>query len=1093
MGLAITVFQTPDYSTVELNDIYSGQVTQSNEELLNENGKFGNPVYLSGNRMVAIASSDGQLWMILRNPDNTVRVSRVALPAKPVTDLVVVDGASVGFVGDDNAFYVLNLSTDGSAIADTNKLPLPLSYVTNVVLQTIDANHFVCLSQNNAGNMLCYFTQNTVLTAFAPQGSGYPIGPFCLSGQFLYFWGDDGTSYFIRQCRIDDPNFVGWTTFINGGDDSTPVSNLEISGNKLYFGYGDGTFRSMNLDTGAMSVIPVPNDEGFLGNNKLLIDEGIAYLTIPNGKVTAVDLASNGLSSVSYDFRSLPYALTIPVGVENGLLVVLTAIPGTNGAFVGYAGVDLSSVLKGYSCDSVLMAEDYTAGGTNGYMAANPGYRTVVHMVDENKMPRVNTQVRIEATDTVTITTDDGVSTTLTNPGDAVWLSTDEAGDLHFVSSADDIQSPSLMLWAAFMDPTESIVIYPDHVSINKLAAAQGSDYQTATSFDGTPLIPSNVNIDHGQLAQTVSGLLGTGSTVQPPQSLSAYPSSDTNMSYQNGSSSATRNFNAGSAQSFTTVINDDGSISYAAGASFDSVSTKQLQGLLSLSFSDFKKDVVKGAKKLKKLAIKIGQDIEHEITAIDGTIYQFVVKTIEDAIGVVTGLFKTIFADIKKAIEWLSSIFDWGAIKQAHTQILGMVDNFRTNVRGYLAQDATTLKTALSKYFTDAESNVQGFFGTVGGGMGTFQSQQTNGSDPKSLYGNNGSYAQSQSMHSKAKHNIRKATKWSGPPNSSPLTVPNFLTSFRSLIETQIPSAISSLDGELASAFKDFKQSFGDFASNPGGAMKHAITDLFAIIGDLVVLLLKGANLAFDLIIDLLADMLDTLVNVVTGGIEIPILGPLFKLIFGRDLTFMDLIAWMIAVPVSIISKIANVSSGLLGENSFQLIAWGVATGFGGIIDALCDAVSPAGNDPLAILDLTCAVFSFGLGTPSSFPTDATICYYAFGVIPMICSFANITYAWLFSEEEGPEAEAAAQEFATKMYVITGFYGLLNMGAAVFNGIRNPKEFSDPNGSVLAQNVFSNFGLMMKMIYSNSPQAVVVTDVACPMAAVICGVVANA
>ncbi len=1083
LGLAITTLHQG--TMLQLNDLYLGD-SPDGFEGLNTTGTYSNPVLLPDLKMIVVADTLNHLLTIQRNTDGSLNIQELSFPWQFASNFIAADGDTFAFVTPDNQLIGVTPSTDGSTITTSFSVQGNGGAVSNVTLKSIGANSFVYVNGDYLQGPVCnYMTRTTLINSFKP---GFAIGPFSINGQYIYCLGDDGSLYHIEQFRLDTPpNYQGWKTYLN--DNSTGFSNFEIANGAMYAGYGDGTIRSFNLDTGAMQTIPVGDgNAGELDKNKFFIEDGIAYVAIYNGKTFAIDLASNGINSISYDFQSLPNP-TWAVGVENGIFVVLTALPGDE---IVYAGVNLSAVLHGYSCDSVLMAEDYTAGGNSGYVPANPGYRTVVHLSDENNCPRVNTQVRIEATDTVTITTDDGTTTTLAAAGEFTWLTTDENGDLHFISQADDIQSPALYLWSAFMDTQESIIIYPDHVSLNKLTVSQANDYSTAKSFDGSDLVGSN--IDHDQLAKTVSGILGGGSTIDPPAGpYSSYPATQTNMLYQAVKSTTNRVMTAGAAQSFVTTINSDGSITYGSATTFTSVQEKQLSGVLVLSWSDFKKDVIKAGKKIAKIAVNIGEAIEHEITAIDGAIYQFVVTAFEDVVGVITGFFKTIFADIKKAVEWLSALFDWDSIKQAHQQILTMIDNFRGQVRGYLNQDRVTLTNNLNNFFGNAEQSVSGFFNTLGSSMGSFQSQQKNGNDPKAAYGGNGSYAQSQSMHSKAKNNIKKTSKWSSPPTTTPLAMPSALSTIKDLVNNQIPNAIEPELEDIQKAFQDFRQQFREFASNPGAMLKHAIGDLFTIIGDLVVLFLKSANLVLDLLIDLIADLLDTAFNLVTGGIDIPILSDLFKLIFGRDIRFVDLVAWMIAVPVSIIQKISSASAGVGGENSFQLIAWAVATIFGGIIDALNDGLSPAGNDPIAILDLTCAIFAFGLGTPSSFPNDPTICYFAFGVIPIIINFSNIANAFISSADPGPEEEAEIQAYANFCCLMQGIYGILNLGVAVVNSQINPKQFSDPNGSVLAQNIFSNVGLISKMIYPDQPEVTVVTDVVCPVSSAICGIVANA
>jgi hypothetical protein len=1095
LGLGITVFHSSEGGSISINDFYMGTSPEGFTELGISAGTFSNPVFLDGSRVIVIAGSDNVFRTIIRNPDGSLKIQLVAMPNQVcVSNLTSVDDDTVVYVDVSNQLDGVTIGSDGASLSIAFSQRPQTATIHNAVVQAIDSGHFAFIVPDNAGHSSCYYlTRTTTLRGFTAL---FATGPFCVAAPYIYCLEDDGSQYLIEQFRLDEPEgFEGWKTYL--GVDSVQVSNLLIASNSIYCGYG-GNLQSLRLDTGAMSTIQVGGDQYLLNANPIFEEDGILYICIPNGQLYAVDLASGVADTLSYSFNSLP-ALSQPVGVENGLFVVLTYVDN----FFCLAGVDLSSLLHGYTTDSILMAEDTVAGGASGYMPANPGYRTVVHLTDENDMPRANTPIRIEATDTVTITSG-GVTTTLTNPGDNVWLTTDPNGDLHMVCGADDIQSPALYLWAAFMDTSEAMVIYPDHVNLNKLTQAKSDDYSKATGFDGTNMVPSNVN--PGQLAQTVSGILGAGSVIDPPAGPYSSYGTSPNLVYQPVKGAVGRVMKAGpSATSFTTDINADGSITYnpTSGAS---PASSQLQGALTLSWDDFKNDVVKAGKKVKQLAITIGSDIEHLITTVDGDIYQFTVDTFEKAAGVVTGLFKTILADFEKAIEWLSALFDWGAIKQIQAQIKSAVTNFQTNVHNYLGQDASTLQSRLTTYFGNAAKAVDQYFTTISNDLGgsTLGSRQPNGGNPQQLYtkppgqssgAQPGAYAQSQAMPSKLQDNIRSASKSSSLPNGAA----SFLSTFTDVLNNQIPAKLSAagyLD-QAKQAAKDIPGAFGPLLSNPGGALKHTFADLLQILGDFAALFLDGTAVAIDVVIGVIVELLDILIDLVTGSMEIPVLGPLFKLIFGTDLTFLDLVSFVIAVPTSIMMKIGGVSSsgGLVGaESGWQLLAFCCSSAVGGFFDALSDTIAETGDDPICIVDICFGLVTWALGAPfSGFNGDSpAIVYFCLGLIPIFISTANAINYWLLDEDPTPEGLAEAKDFADNCYATQGFYGIGGLTYAIFGSVDDPSAFKGNQSATLVGNVFSNSGLISKLFYPNVPKLTIATDALFPAAAAFCSIVAN-
>ena len=530
------------------------------------------------------------------------------------------------------------------------------------------------------------------------------------------------------------------------------------------------------------------------------------------------------------------------------------------------------------------------------------------------------------------------------------------------------------------MNQGEAIVVYPDHDALSVLANKQGGDYQNAKSFDGTSIMPSGV--DAGQVAQTVSSALSGGtsslSTSYGSNPYSSYPATTANMIYQATKGDTSRPFSAASAQSFTTNIIVDPTTGNVTGVSYAS-GTPTLLPLVGgfFSFSDFVKDVVNGAKKIAQIAVTVAEEVAHQITAITGEVYQFTVQTLEQAAAVITGFFKTIFSDINKAIEWLSAIFDWEAIKQTQAAVKGFVTNFQQQVRGYLNTDTKKITTALHTLFQTAEGDIQqtisGFIGSIGGQ--TLQSQQQNGNDPKAPYaqaGATGGYAQTQSMHSKFQDNIGSAS--SNPINA---TIPLTFAEVKTIAEgwwTQIPAAIAPLKADLDAAVTQFASSFGILVTNPTKFVTQSFSDVLTIMGDIAVIILKVADAILESVIIVIADLLDTIVDYATGGMQIPVLSELFQLIFGTPLTFLDLAAWVIAVPATIISKTVGATHGaaakakphnLLGEAGMQVVCWAASQIFGSVVDATNDAINNDPASPISIMDLVCGLITFALSAP--------------------------------------------------------------------------------------------------------------------------------
>ncbi len=1087
-GLIGMTQNSSDPKSFNVLDTYINQ--SGAETVLSSEQNFGQPVGLLGN-MIAVPCADGTIKTVVNA--NGYSAGQITVPSPVISNLLVINNNTLVYVDADNNLNAIQV-IDGNTATTVFSGNLGAGSFGNVNVQ-VSGNTFLCFappSVTGASHTQAFVVtpNGTGITVLQQIDAGLSAGPFCVAGGSFFAVGNDGTNNLIQQFSFIPPYTTGWTAYL--GPTLTP-GNLVAYNDFIYFAGNDGSLRSININTGTISA-PINLDPNPLNSNPLFIDHGAALVCTPEGKVYAADLASQGASSVVYDLQSGSNPAYL-FGVENGVCLTVSFNQSVGGYFA--QGVDVASELRGYSSDSSLMAEDYVAGGAAGYMPATPAYRTVVQLVDGNKNPRANTSVRIEATDTVTIVS--GGQTYSLSQGGYAWLTTDATGTLNFVSQAADISSPALYIWAAFMNQGEAIVVYPDHDALSALANKQGGDYQNAKSFDGTSIMPSGV--DAGQVAQTVSSALSGGtsslSASYGSNPYSSYPATTANMIYQATKGDTSRPFSAASAQSFTTNITVDPTTGNVTGVSYAS-GTPTLAPLVGgfFSFSDFVKDVVNGAKKIAQIAVTVAEEVAHQITAITGEVYQFTVQTLEQAAAVITGFFKTLFSDINKAIEWLSAIFDWEAIKQTQAAVKGFVTNFQQQVRSYLNTDTKKITTALHTLFQTAEGDIQqtisGFIGSIGGQ--TLQSQQQNGNDPKAPYaqaGATGGYAQTQSMHSKFQDNIGSAS--SNPINA---TIPLTFAEVKTIAEgwwTQIPATIAPLKADLDAAVTQFASSFGILVTNPTKFVTQSFSDVLTIMGDIAVIILKVVDAILELVIALIADLLDTIVDYATGGMQIPVLSELFQLIFGTPLTFLDLAAWVIAVPATIISKTVGATHdaaakakphNLLGEAGLQVVCWAASQIFGSLVDATNDAIN---NDPAAaisIMDLVCGLITFALSAPSTFNgNDPAICYFAFGIIPSIISFINIVLAETKSE--------ISVAYNTLSYLLLALYGSFNLSVAVVNASNNPAEFSDPDHLTLFENLFANLGLIQKFFYSSFPQGVVVLDVVCPTTAAFIGAAA--
>ena len=574
------------------------------------------------------------------------------------------------------------------------------------------------------------------------------------------------------------------------------------------------------------------------------------------------------------------------------------------------------------------------------------------------------------------------------------------------------VNCPAIYAWANFMMPGEAIVIYPDHEHMGQLSNVQGSAPATAqatrsyavtstlylnqaTSYEIDPNNPPNrlplmlsTYQDSQSLtdvASTVRNTIGTRNTASasvarvsavgdPNSKYIAYPDSMPNVNYASDNTQpVTRPFVPGADSIFTMDLSGaNGKPTNYLANQFDDArpanlspvkapmaasSTRRIHiaGIGEVeaidSIGDFFKNVIKGAEKVAKMAWKWASNAVNTIIHTAENIYTLTITSLEDAVTAVVGFFKSVVADIKKAIEWLSALFNFKNILANHNFIKSYVTN--TSQTGGLDQMQTWVTNQIAALNRkDGSSDIDGMFNTFNGkgqsnmqgtGQGiagqTVQSQQGPNSNPNDAYntGGNNNATQCKFMNHKMKENTGNNSEGNltapapfRPKQPQQLYMPwiaqgstagsasaaSPASAMRVAAEPDsdtIIGAWKTFVGNVLDALdQDFKNSFnGQIGllkgklSDPKAMLSNGWTDLLAILQVLADDMIK---LGYDIALDFL-QLMDTILAQIqlwlTQTLDVPFISRLYKLITGDDLTFLDVFALVVAVPTTILMEV--------------------------------------------------------------------------------------------------------------------------------------------------------------------------------------------
>ena len=313
----------------------------------------------------------------------------------------------------------------------------------------------------------------------------------------------------------------------------------------------------------------------------------------------------------------------------------------------------------------------------------------------------------------------------------------------------------------------------------------------------------------------------------------------------------------------------------------------------------------------VKTIAVQIADGVAS--LAINGISYALnTINEIADGIELVLKKVATLFKEaidiIKMIIEWLRMLFEWDDILRTHTVIKYYVNSVLTNLKNSDEQAVGLIKSSfatLQSKITSAVDEVATVFGSQT--FNGFISQQHGGSS-SSLAGQsyhdtfNANGVQCNYVWSKAEHHFASSTGL-----GTTLAAPVDSDAFASLISTikqqvaGLQNSTAKLQSLLQIRTSDPTKLFDLAAVGFLEAAAEILSFVLDVIEDIAIALL-----------DLVGGAITALQDTLNADIDIPIVSWLYKYVItgtvldpGDDLTILDLLCLIIAIPATILYKV--------------------------------------------------------------------------------------------------------------------------------------------------------------------------------------------
>lgn len=287
-------------------------------------------------------------------------------------------------------------------------------------------------------------------------------------------------------------------------------------------------------------------------------------------------------------------------------------------------------------------------------------------------------------------------------------------------------------------------------------------------------------------------------------------------------------------------------------------------------------------AQKLEQAVITFTGGVIDCLLTIAGSVYHFVIKCANDIANAAHTFLNAVETAFEDVVKWLGSIFAWNDIIRTHKVLKTMFSTYA----GYCIENISTAQAQLNYAAGQAISAIDNWAQLPASTFpqDTYPGQNTNVDQAKGQNSPSANWGHHQAGNNAANSNCTGVAAEIG----------DLLNDFFQAMEVEadiIIQAVNQLTGVLSNA-----------ASMP---LDTLIRQIVAIIADVVIN--STVNIADTLLTAAEQIVSDVVSSTLAAPIHIPVLSNLYKTFAGDELSILDLVCLIVAIPVNVIYKLAN------------------------------------------------------------------------------------------------------------------------------------------------------------------------------------------
>jgi hypothetical protein len=588
-------------------------------------------------------------------------------------------------------------------------------------------------------------------------------------------------------------------------------------------------------------------------------------------------------------------AWSVPVPLLTNVEQIATYLNITNSSNVIFAHVGSSDLIQLTQDDSTSMWQRRSivlpSTDINDVLEFNT-YSTHVQVTGEDSIPCGEMTVDITSTSTVSVYLNNNF--VILSPSNPHTCRTDSMGVLTILQQTSSLGAVCYNM--TLSGETDSVSVNPMLKSMNIIAEIKtGVDLSAVTveNSDGSTqvLVPSSVSADAAdgtaqamQQFTQISVTLPQDGTVKSTSSLSATQTmtqshglwgmavAGSSLAFYSGSYAVSA-FNM--TQNSTT-----GALSYTSADS----------GLTDISeaISSTAGDMISWLKHawddVSHFFIQVVDDVSHFFIEVAGKLYNFALDCVTAVINTVELVISKIEVFFEDLIKWLGFLFQWSDILRTHDVLKSLLKNKMQDA----IDQIDSYKDGVHEAFSDVETRINEWaeLDLPGGSLSasaTAAEPSKTTTDPQNNYG------------------VYHMNNGTSSATTSANIIPTITDELSQLLST-LKGAIETEGDIIEGAYNTIKTQIIDQITTL--SIDDIVKRLVAVLADVLVETVE--NIAITAL-NVLEVVVQGVLDILDAEIDIPVLSWLYEEITGSKLSLLDASCLVVAIPATLIYKIAN------------------------------------------------------------------------------------------------------------------------------------------------------------------------------------------